>query len=146
MTQVPVTSTGQIAFGTGLSVVDGGIKVTNAGVYRVSGSAYISGGTSPYRRGVFLMYGADYSNTTEIVGTQTSDTTSYSGGLNVGPKLVSLSANDIVFLCARSSNGNGSVSGGNSATYLLVEQVASQGDAGIAQQLNYLPNADITEY
>ena len=146
MTQIPLTSTGQIGFGTGLSVVSGGIKVANAGVYRVSGSVYLMGGSSPYRRGVFLRSGQNYSNSTEFLGTQTSDDTSYSAGLNIGPKLISVSANDIVFLCARSSDGDGSAYCDNSATYLLVEQVVSQGDAGISQQLDYLPNADITEY
>lgn len=146
MTQISLTSTGQIGFGTGLSVVSGGIKVSNAGVYRVSGSVHLKGGSSPYRRGVFLRSGQSYANSTEFLGTQTSDSSSYSAGLNIGPKLISLSANDIVFLCARSSDGDGTAYCDNSATYLLVEQVVSQGDAGIAQQLNYLPNADITEY
>lgn len=146
MTQIPLTSTGQIGFGTGLSVVSGGIQVANAGVYRVSGSVHLRGGSSPYRRGVFLRSGQNYSNSAEFLGTQTSDGDFYSAGLNIGPKLISLSANDIVFLCARSSDGDGSAYCDNSATYLLVEQVVSQGDAGISQQLDYLPNADITEY
>lgn len=146
MTQIPLTSTGQIGFGTGLSVVSGGIQVANAGVYRVSGSVHLRGGSSPYRRGVFLRSGQNYSNSAEFLGTQTSDGDSYSAGLNIGPKLISLSANDIVFLCARSSDGDGTAYCDNSATYLLVEQVISQGDAGISQQLDYLPNADITEY
>lgn len=128
ITQVPLVSTGIIQVGDGFSIDDGGIKVDNAGTYRISASCYmraVSNGGA-YDLGIFIRTGTSYATSSEIMsGRQYVDTT---GGnvfcvVNAAPKLVELTANDIVYLTCRSQGGNGSFYAGNSGTYLLVERI-----------------------
>lgn len=150
LVQVTLTSTNQIRFGTGLSVVSGGIQVSQSGIYKVSGDVWIRSATTgtTFTRSAEIRKGTDFNNSSTIQKVQYSGEQYTTENTPIIPKLVSLNANDIVFLCARSLDGDGvffPAPTGN-YTYLLVEQVASQGDYGIEQTINYLPNADITEY
>lgn len=129
ITKVPLVSASAISVGEGFEISDGGIKVLFAGTYKVSGSAYIhsSGNSGAYSFGVFIKSGSDFSTSTEISSGQIYvDTTG--GALNAVPnaipKLVALSADDIVYLSVRSQGGAGSYYAGNTGTWLLVERLA----------------------
>lgn len=148
ITQIQLVSTGSIGFGTGLTISSGGIQVASAGVYKVSGSVKMRSATTgtTYGRKALITSGSSFSNSTEVTGAGANGSASLLDGVAIPAKLVSLSANDIVFLCAKSLDGEGLAEEHSVETYLLVERVASQGDAGISQAINYLPNADITSY
>jgi len=148
ITQIQLVSTGSIGFGTGLTISSGGIQVASAGVYKVSGSVKMRSATTgtTYGRKALITSGSSFSNSTEVTGAGANGSASLLDGVAIPAKLVSLSANDIVFLCAKSLDGEGLAEEHSVETYLLVERVASQGDTGIAQAINYLPNADITSY
>lgn len=148
ITQIQLVSTGSIGFGTGLTISSGGIQVASAGVYKVSGSVKMRSATTgtTYGRKALITSGSSFSNSTEVTGAGANGSDSLLDGVAIPAKLVSLSANDIVFLCAKSLDGEGLAEEHSVETYLLVERVASQGDAGISQAINYLPNADITSY
>ena len=148
ITQIQLVSTGSIGFGTGLTISSGGIQVASAGVYKVSGSVKMRSATTgtTYGRKALITSGSSFSNSTEVTGAGANGSASLLDGVAIPAKLVSLSANDIVFLCAKSLDGEGLAEEHSVETYLLVERVASQGDTGISQAINYLPNADITSY
>ena len=129
ITQIPLVSTGAISVGSGFSVSnDGGIKVDHAGIYRITGSAYLTGGISSgvNRKDVFLYCGASYATATEVSNvTDNVGTTSVQqhGSVGTTAKLVSASANDVFYIACRFRGGSGSYYAGNIGTWLLVERI-----------------------
>lgn len=128
ITKIPLVSTNAIAVGEGYAISDGGIQVTYAGVYKVSGSAQIYGNAASgiNRKDVFIYCGSAFSTATEVAAaTDNVGTTSAAqhGCVGTTPKLVSAAANDIFYLACRTRGGAGSYYAGNSGTFLLVERI-----------------------
>lgn len=129
ITQIQLVSTNTIpSSSTNYSIVDGGIKVATAGIYRISASVYLTGGASSgvNRKDVFVRKGTNFSSATEAVSITDNvgtTTTAQHGSVGTTPKLVSASANDIFYLACRLRGGSGSYYGNNAGTWLLVEKV-----------------------
>lgn len=123
ITQVTLT-TASVSLGAGLAIDGGGIKVSNSGTYRVSGSVYITAASSVTQAAVYIKSGSSFGSSTELVASKDSKA---SGGLDCianTSKVVSLSAGDIVYLAGRSSGATGTLYTANASTYLQVEQIA----------------------
>ena len=129
MTLVTLVSTDAVSSGSGFSISNGGIKVAEAGIYRISASAYMRGTQAggATNAGIYLRHGTGTAdNATEFTsGRVQIDTTSLGPWIIpiASPKLVQLSANEIIYMMVRVTGGAGSVYAGNAATYLLVERV-----------------------
>lgn len=148
LAQITLTANGQIAFGEGLSVVDGGIQVAGDGTYKTTGNIKVrttSSGTT-YRMEAQIRTGVDFANSSVSYSNIIGGTEDAYFDIPLPSKMLDLSEDDIVFLAVRSLDGNASAYPSSIDTFLLVEQVASTGAAGIQQAINYLPNADTTEY
>ncbi len=117
--KIPLVATDAISIGSGFAIDDSGIKVLNAGIYRVSGSVYIHTVAASTSRGVYI-----YAGNNEVMSVYTKeDSTALYGSLAVGSKLVQLAANDILYLRARVEGANGESYDDNVGTYLLVERI-----------------------
>ena len=111
------------SYGNGISLNDGGIKVSNSGTYLVSGSAYIYASTNATAKGVYVKKGASFADSSEIMATlieRPSGGSGIGGCIPTSTRLIELSAGDIVYLCARSVSADGRVYESNSGTYLLL--------------------------
>lgn len=114
--------------GTGhLTVTEGGIKITTAGRYRITASAYVQNtATGSTGRGVYVMRATSseaFSAATEVLSAMDNFTQS-AGGICAGPKILALSANDIIYLAARSTGAAGTCDQDNVSTYLLIERLS----------------------
>ena len=120
ITPITLVTTGAISNGSGFSISNGGIKVANAGKYRVTASIYILGSNATFK-GVYVKKNNNSTGATgELIGLHYPYTAS---GVQVGPKIVSLAANDVLYLCGRSGGVAGTIYTNNTQTYLLVERV-----------------------
>jgi len=121
--QLTLTTTSKLSSGSGLSIASGGIKIENAGTYRITGSVQVPLASSG-RRGCYIYKASNsgaFSSASEILSEYLlSDIASC---VQVGPKIVSLAANDILYLAARSQTAV-SVPASNDNTYLLVERLS----------------------
>lgn len=88
---------------------DGGIKCPYDGVVMISGSAYVPLGSDSVTGGCYIKKG-----TTEI---SSQYITGIIGGVAAAPIIISVSAGDIIYLCARRSNA-GTCAPSNNATHL----------------------------
>lgn len=127
ITQVTLATTGALSSGSGLAIASGGIKVTTAGRYRITASAYVQNtATASNGRGVYVMRATSsgaYSAATEVMSAM--DIAGASAGAVVcGPKILALSANDVLYLAARSTGAAGTCDQSNFGTYLLVERLS----------------------
>lgn len=124
ITRVVLTTTNKISEGSGFSVASGGIKVANAGTYRVSGSIYINSASGQTSRGAYIYVGTSttMSNNTQVCEALYAGAAS--GAIAIAPKMITVAANQIVFLAARSQGAASSVPASQVGTYLLVERVA----------------------
>lgn len=106
------------------TISSGGIKVSEAGIYKVTGSAYLHLTSNSTARGVYVMVGTDFSSATEVASFyELKPTGEEYGTVSTSPKLIDLNAGDTVFLAVRYLGGSGGYYGGNSSTYLLVERL-----------------------
>lgn len=106
------------------TISNGGIKVSEAGIYKVTGSAYLHLTSNSTARGVYVMKGTDFSSATEVMSFyELKPTGEEYGSVSTSPKLIDLNAGDTVFLAVRYLGGSGGYFGGNTATYLLVERM-----------------------
>ena len=107
------------------SISNGGVKVTQAGLYRVSGSVYINPPSGASMVGVYAKKGASYSRAPEVngayYGVGGADT---SRAVIMASKLVSLSAGDIVYLAGRCADVNGMAYPSHDSTFLLIDKIA----------------------
>lgn len=87
----------------------GGIKCPYDGVVMISGSVYVPLGSDSYTGGCYIKKG-----TTEI---SSQYITGIIGGVAAAPVIISVSAGDIIYLCARRSNA-GTCMPSNAATHL----------------------------
>lgn len=130
ITQVTLVSTNAVSVGSGFSISEGGIKCQNAGTYKISGAVFMSASKSSgvTAKQAFIRKGSAFSSATEVhSATDTIDvgtTAAASGTVSITPKLLQVSANEIIFLACRTVTGAGTYYPGNSATFLLVERVA----------------------
>ena len=121
ITPVTLVTTGAVSNGSGFSISGGGIKVANAGKYRVTASIYILGTNATFK-GVYVKKNNNSTGSTgELMGLHYPYTAS---GVQVGPKVVSLAANDVLYLCGRIGGVAGTLYTNNSQTFLLVERIA----------------------
>lgn len=127
LTQVTLTTTNAVSNGSGFSVSSGGIKITTAGKYRISACVYVTSVATAVKDIVFtIRSGTAFSSSTIIhqekilVPTQSA---AWSGVFCISSKMVSVSANQILFIGANFTGGAGTVGSGTN-TYLLVERVA----------------------
>lgn len=137
VTKVPL-NTAKSQYGEIFQITDGGVKVLQAGNYRVCGGVYINSGVSTTKtistfsdlrygqKGCYLIAGGTSFDSTNEVASLIVITTMQSA-VAVAPVIVTLSANEMVYLAARNINptsgGTGTFSPGNKATFLLVEKI-----------------------
>ena len=100
---------------SGMTISDGGIKVSAAGTYKVTANLYLSQSSNP--NGVYVHYGSTYSGATELCGVFT-DAPRASIKQVIG--IVTVSANTIFYLTGRASTTSSTGSQG----WLLVERYA----------------------
>lgn len=128
LTLVLLTDSGAKISGSGMAVEYQGIKVSTAGLYRISGSVYIEAPAAATSYGVYLKKANNRAaaSASEIGGVliPKPTTATFSGAAQITPKLYSLSANDIIYLYARVRGASGTYQGANNMTYLLVEKVS----------------------
>lgn len=106
------------------SFSDGGVKIAQAGVYRVSGSVYVLPTADTRAVGCYIYTGTNYASSAEVTGGLYGvGEGSMSRPVYGGAKLVSLNANDIVFMCSRTTSDIGTHSPSNVSTYLLIEKI-----------------------
>ena len=133
MTQVPLTGTGAIRTAVEddfFEMVNGGIKITQSGVYKVCGGVYMSGSLDggATSKDAYIRKGTTtFDEATEISGSSdniyTEDQMGSPSNVNIAPKLVYANANDIFFLGCRIRHGGGSFNPTVNGTYMLIERV-----------------------
>lgn len=125
------TSVSQITLNTSIfntdtanySISSGGIKIAQEGLYRVSGSAYITPASGTTTLGTYIQVGTSFSGATEIEGCLQGMATTGGRAIQCIPRLVSISANQIVFLGARCRGAAGTCDASNTNTFLQIEKV-----------------------
>lgn len=106
------------------TISNGGIKVSEAGIYKVTASAYLHLTGNSTARGMYVMRGTDFSSATEVASFyELKPTGEEYASFSTSPKLVDLNAGDTIFLAVRYLGGSGGYYGGNPSTYLLVERL-----------------------
>lgn len=133
MTPVPLT--GENAIRTAVEsdfyeIVNGGVKVTQGGIYKVCGAVYMSGSLDggATSKDAYIRKGTTtFDDATEISGASdniyTGDQMGSPSNVNIAPKIVYANANDIFFLGCRIRHGGGTFNPTVNGTYLLIERV-----------------------
>lgn len=124
VTQVTLTAFGINSSSDVYSLSNGGIKVAKAGLYRVSGSVYITPASGTTMLGCYLKVGSSFSAGSEVAGTLAYMGTTGARAIQCAPKIVNLTAGQIVFLASRCRGAAGTHDAGNSSTYLQVEALS----------------------
>lgn len=123
LTQIPM-AVKSYESGNLFSIDNGGIKVSEAGIYKVSASAYLYTTGNSTARGLYVMKGTAFGSATEVNSSYENKPTGEEyASINTAPKLVDLNANDVIYLGVRYMGGAGGYYAGNNATYLLVERL-----------------------
>ena len=127
ITQIPLASAGSIAIGSAFEIsTDGGIRVKEAGTYKVDASAYIHAKKDSTSIGVYIYKGDNIGNAVEVTSARIAQDNSsfgFYGAFSVAPKLVNLAAGQSVYLLARVNGEDGDIDDDNTATFLLIERV-----------------------
>lgn len=121
VTQVTLTAFGINSSADNYSLSSGGIKVAKAGLYRVSGSVYITPDSSTTMLGCYIKVGSSFSAGSEVAGALSYMGTTGARAIQCAPKIVNLTAGQIVFLASRCRGAAGTHAAGHSSTYLQVE-------------------------
>lgn len=121
VTQVTLTAFGINSSSDNYSLSSGGIKVAKSGLYRVSGSVYITPANSTTMLGCYIKVGSSFSAGSEAAGTLSYMGTTGARAIQCAPKIVNLTAGQIVFLASRCRGAAGTHDAGHSSTYLQVE-------------------------
>lgn len=124
VTQVTLTAFGINSSADVYSLSSGGIKVAKSGLYRVSGSVYITPANSTTMLGCYIKVGSSFSAGSEVVGTLSYMGTTGARAIQCAPKIVNLTAGQIVFLASRCRGAAGTHDAGHSSTYLQVEALS----------------------
>ena len=121
VTQVTLTAFGINTSSDVYSLSSGGIKVAKSGLYRVSGSVYITPASDTTMLGCYIKVGSSFSAGSEVAGTLSYMGTTGARAIQCAPKIVNLTAGQIVFLASRCRGAAGTHDAGHSSTYLQVE-------------------------
>lgn len=122
VTQIALATLNPFNDSTLFSISDGGVKVSVAGNYMISGSAYI--GLTTVANTAIGRNASIYKNATEIVNSgDYSYNTGTNGTVATGVKIVTLAANDILYLKVRSANTAGTAYPNHSSTYLTIVKI-----------------------
>ena len=99
------------------SAYDNGVKVSKAGYYQISASAYMTCSATSGIRVIHI-----HQNSTEIATVRSEEGGSYAsqGGIATAPKVVYLNAGDVIYLKVRSMVSAGTLVPNNCATYLSI--------------------------
>ena len=124
VTQVTLTALNINTSADNYSISSGGVKVAKAGLYRVSGSVYITPNSSTTMLGCYIKIGSSFSAGSEVAGTLAYMGTTGSRAIQCAPKIVELSAGQIVFLASRCRGAAGTHDASHASTYLQVEALA----------------------
>ena len=122
--QVTLTQFREISDTTKFTIVNGGVRVEEAGLYKVTASTYLTVASSSSLYGTYVRKGSTWDSGTEVLGGWKSKV---SGSLDLVPQMTSIaqfSAGDIVMLGARVNSAKGSVYAGNNSTFLILEKLA----------------------
>ena len=121
VTQVTLTAFGINSSADTYSLSSGGIKVAKSGLYRVSGSVYITPAKSTTMLGCYIKVGSSFSAGSEVAGTISYMGTTGARAIQCASKIVNLTAGQIIFLASRCRGAAGTHDAGHSSTYLQVE-------------------------
>lgn len=124
VTQVTLTAFGINSSADVYSLSSGGIKVAKSGLYRVSGSVYITPASGTTMLGCYIKVGSSFSAGSEVAGTLAYMGTTGARAIQCAPKIVNLTAGQIVFLASRCRGAAGTHDAGHSSTYLQVEALS----------------------
>ena len=124
ITKITLTATNRIYNGSNWAISSGGVKVTNAGRYRVSGSVSINSASGQTTRSAYIYKGTSTTITSNTQVCEAQYAGASSGPIAISPKIVELAANDIVFLGARSQGAASSCPASQPGTYLLIERLS----------------------
>ena len=124
VTQVTLTAFGINSSSDVYSLSSGGIKVAKSGLYRVSGSVYITPANSTTMLGCYIKVGSSFSAGSEVAGTLAYMGTTGARAIQCAPKIVNLTAGQIIFLASRCRGAAGTHDAGHSSTYLQVEALS----------------------
>lgn len=124
VTQVALTAFGINSSADVYSLSSGGIKVAKSGLYRVSGSVYITPASGTTMLGCYIKVGSSFSAGSEVAGTLAYMGTTGARAIQCAPKIVNLTAGQIVFLASRCRGAAGTHDAGHSSTYLQVEALS----------------------
>ena len=122
ITQVPLTTTliSRDTYGC-FTVASNRIAINKAGIYRITGSVYVSP-TANTHIGIYIRMGTGtFANATEIASSLLTGTT---GAINV-TKTIKISSTQYVYLGARCYGNAGTVPNNNDATYLEIEYLGN---------------------
>ena len=126
ITQVPLgaVDASMYASDAGMTVTGGAINVAEAGLYRISGSVYIvRGSASAGKGGVYINAGSSFESSKEVIAQLKYTDNNLGIQYACGPKIVSLSAGQNIYLAARCMGDTGECLANNPATFLLVERL-----------------------
>lgn len=124
ITRVTLTTTNRIYNGSNWAISSGGVKITNAGRYRISASVYINSASGQTSRSIYVYAGTSTTMTSNTQILEADYEGALGGAISVASKIVDLAANDIVFLGARSNGAASSVPASHIGTYLLIERMS----------------------
>lgn len=124
VTQVTLTAFGINSSADVYSLSSGGVKVAKAGLYRVSGSVYITPASGTTMLGCYLKVGSSFSAGSEVAGTLAYMGTTGARAIQCAPKIVNLTAGQIVFLASRCRGAAGTHDASHASTYLQVEALS----------------------
>lgn len=126
LTQVTL-ATENLKSGTTMSISSGGIKVTEAGKYRISAGYSCNTMNKAITKVSFtIRKGSAFSGSSivhQLTMTVPAQSANWTSVYNVSSKIVYIEANSIIFLGANLTGGTGTIASGTD-TYLLVERVA----------------------
>lgn len=124
ITKVTLTSTNVVTYGPSYySISSGGIKVSKAGIYKISASVYINSNSGQTSRSVYVYAGTSTTMTNNTQILEADYAGSLGGAIPAASKIVELSANAIVFLGARSNGAASSVPASHIGTYLFIQRL-----------------------
>lgn len=130
ITKIPLKSW-VTAPNAGLSLTeDGGVRIEKAGVYRIGGSVYLTGGAN-VGMSCFIRKGTDFDGALEITSNIRSAT--WSGGVSAPPCIVAADVGEVVYLAARPLGYDATVYTNNVVTFLTLELLSgtAAGNASI---------------
>lgn len=128
----PVTTTGNLmpmksaefSSGDGMVVESDGVKVLESGLYRVQASISLRAGDATQRCSLGISKGQTFASATNVIYATRYPGNTQSQEYATSAKIVSLNANDIVFMTATSRGTAGTADLTSASSFLLVEKIS----------------------